>query len=162
MASIFTFFNLRQRIHWWNQNYPTSGVFAFQYVTFGKVLSCQKEEGGGTLVFQHLRYFRDQPLWLVRVPNTKVLAEVMILSQLKIFRTIWRQYRNDLWKIEMAVFWDVATCRLIESDRRFRNIYWHTYRPDNGGSKHFWKSLNFYKTTHCNVLADSCVHTRHR
>jgi hypothetical protein len=45
--------------------------------------------------------------------------------------------------MKMAVFWDVAPCSLVDSDRRFRGDYCSiirvtpmTHRPDYEGSKH--------------------------
>jgi hypothetical protein len=38
-------------------------------------------------------------------------------------------------KMEMAVFWFVAPCSLVEVYRRFRDVCW-LHRPDDGGNKH--------------------------
>jgi hypothetical protein len=45
--------------------------------------------------------------------------------------------------LDVAVFWVVALCRLVEVYRRFRGPHCLHYQgddlSDNGGSKHFWK-----------------------
>jgi hypothetical protein len=40
----------------------------------------------------------------------------------------------------MAVFWVVAPCSLVEIHRRFRGSWFlhRTHRPDDGGSRHIW------------------------
>jgi hypothetical protein len=38
--------------------------------------------------------------------------------------------------MKMNVFWDVAQCNPVETDRRFRGAYCLHHQGDNGGSKH--------------------------
>jgi hypothetical protein len=71
----------------------------------------------------------------------------------------------------MTVLWNVALCCLVESYRRFRGAYCLHHqtlsnpllylnphfrarlinRPDDGGSKHLWMSVNLYQTTRRNI-----------
>jgi hypothetical protein len=38
--------------------------------------------------------------------------------------------------MKMTVFWDVALCSLVETNRRFRDTHCLHYQGDDGGSKH--------------------------
>jgi hypothetical protein len=37
--------------------------------------------------------------------------------------------------MKMAVFWDVAPCSLVDTDRRFRGAYYLYHQSHDGGSK---------------------------
>jgi hypothetical protein len=56
--------------------------------------------------------------------------------------------------MKMTVLWDDALYSLTETDQRFRGAYCLRHL-DDGGSKDFWKSVNFYETTQRNIPEDS-------
>jgi hypothetical protein len=45
----------------------------------------------------------------------------------------------------MTVFWDVASCSMVEIDWRFRNAYCQGNGPDDGGYKHLWNVGQFLR-----------------
>jgi hypothetical protein len=59
--------------------------------------------------------------------------------------------------LKMTVFWDVAPCSLVETDRRFRGVY----RLHHQGDKHLWK-VGPFLLDWSNIPEDSHLHTRHR
>jgi hypothetical protein len=67
---------------------------------------------------------------------------------------IWRMVSLNIptaKSIKMAVFWDAASCSLVDTDRSFIRIYCLYHRPDDGGSKHLWsvyQYLSDYTTQH--------------
>jgi hypothetical protein len=42
----------------------------------------------------------------------------------------------------MTVFWDVAPCSLVDTDRRFREAKYLNYQGEDGGSKLLWTRLD--------------------
>jgi hypothetical protein len=60
--------------------------------------------------------------------------------------------------MKMTVFWDVASCGLVEVDQCFRGAYCLHYQGDCLLIKTVHTSetsVNFYKTTQCNILVQS-------
>jgi hypothetical protein len=53
--------------------------------------------------------------------------------------------------MEMAVFWDVPPCSLVDIDRRSSGAYY----PDDGGRSTSETSVNIYQTTWNNITEDS-------
>jgi hypothetical protein len=54
-------------------------------------------------------------------------------------------------RIKTTVFWDVAPCSLVETDRRFRGafcLHHQGRRPDYGGSKHLLKRRSISTRLH--------------
>jgi hypothetical protein len=60
--------------------------------------------------------------------------------------------------INMIVFWDVASCSLVEIDRRFRGAYCLHHQDDyddDGGSRYLWNvsiSTRLHGTTSQKIL----------
>jgi hypothetical protein len=54
--------------------------------------------------------------------------------------------------MKMAAYWQVASCGLVGTDRRFKSIY---YRHAYGGSKHLWNVVQFLHTTLHDVPEDT-------
>jgi hypothetical protein len=59
---------------------------------------------------------------------------------------------------EMAVFWDVATCNLVEIDRRFRDVYCLHYQGAGIAVSTSETCMYFYQTTSRNIPEDSYIH----
>jgi hypothetical protein len=64
----------------------------------------------------------------------------------------------------MTIFWDIAPCSLVETDRRFRGAYCLHYQNDEmmEAVRTSQKTINFYQTTRRNIPEDSHIHTRRR
>jgi hypothetical protein len=60
----------------------------------------------------------------------------------------------------MTVFWNVARCSLVETDRRFRGAYCLHHLPDDGAVRASPRLVNFYETTPRNIPEDCHLHTR--
>jgi hypothetical protein len=63
--------------------------------------------------------------------------------------------------LKMTVFWDVESCKLIETDRRFRGVYCLisvTMEAINASEM----SANFYKTIRRNISEDGHLENAYR
>jgi hypothetical protein len=60
--------------------------------------------------------------------------------------------------IKLTVFWDVAPCSPVETDRRFRGAYclWAALMMEAVSTSE--TSVNFYETTRSNIPEDSHLH----
>jgi hypothetical protein len=63
-----------------------------------------------------------------------------------------------LASMKMAVFWDVATCNLVEIDRRFRDAYCLHYQGAGIAVSTSETCMYFYQTTGRNIPEDSYIH----
>jgi hypothetical protein len=61
---------------------------------------------------------------------------------------------------KMVVFWDVASCSLVETDQYFKGTYCHHHQGDHLITSEM--SVNFYQTTWCNISEDSHLVTEQR
>jgi hypothetical protein len=63
--------------------------------------------------------------------------------------------------MNIAVFWNVATCILVDIYRRFRRSFCLRHQgedhhhPDDGGSSSSETSVNVYQTIRCKIPEDS-------
>jgi hypothetical protein len=66
--------------------------------------------------------------------------------------------------MNMAVFWDIALCSLVDIDQGFRGPYClhHQITLMLEAVSSSETSVNFYKTTRRNILEYSHIHTRLR
>jgi hypothetical protein len=62
----------------------------------------------------------------------------------------------------MAVFWDVASCSQVDTDRRFRGALSSIIRVMMKAVSSSETSINIYQTTRCYIQEDSYLHTRRR
>jgi hypothetical protein len=67
--------------------------------------------------------------------------------------------------MKMTVFWDVASCSLIEIDQHLRCAYCLHHKiialmMETVNTSE--TSVNFYETTRCNIAEDSHLHTHRR
>jgi hypothetical protein len=60
--------------------------------------------------------------------------------------------------MKMTIFWDVAPCSVVETDRRFRGAIAFVMEIVSISET----SLNFYQTTWRNIPEDSNFHIRRR
>jgi hypothetical protein len=72
--------------------------------------------------------------------------------------------------MQMALFWDVALCSLVEVCRHFRSACCLHHQGDNEklivplmmeAASSTERMENFYQTTQCNIPEDSYRHTYH-
>jgi hypothetical protein len=103
--------------------------------------------------------WEEQRAQSLRIIIIIIILKVRILCRLYLFRVhslfdpTAFQFRFQFLtatSTEMAVFWDVAPCSLVDIDRRFRD-----YFPDDGGSKHIWNVVSIYQSTWRNIPEDS-------
>jgi hypothetical protein len=59
----------------------------------------------------------------------------------------------------MAVFWDVAPCSLVDTDRSLRETYC-LHRKGAATESSSETSVNIYQTTRCNIPEDSHLQGR--
>jgi hypothetical protein len=55
--------------------------------------------------------------------------------------------------MKMTVLWNVASCSLVDTDRRFRGVYCIHHQGDDGGSKHV-QIVGEYQTTRRDTSKD--------
>jgi hypothetical protein len=105
------------------------------YFRCSKILSLHLCLGLPEFCNSHLSYAcytlqPTHPPWLDHPAN--ICGTVQIMDLLVRFHVLTET------GMKMAVFWDVAPCSLVDTDRHFRGAYCLQHRTDNGGSKVLW------------------------